>query len=94
VVAQTASSVTTIPATLASFTSIAESEANVTRNLTFSMSGGMTLAGPFLINGSSFDMGTITYEVPLNNTEIWSLTNHTPIAHPFHIHDVQFLFWI
>lgn len=90
VVAQTASPVTNIPATLANFTPIAENEANVTRNLTFSMSGGMTLAGPFLINGSSFDMGTINYEVPLNNTEIWSLTNQTPIAHPFHIHDVQF----
>lgn len=30
------------------------------------------------------------YTIPLNNTEIWSLTNQTPIAHPFHIHDVQF----
>ena len=90
VVAQTGSPVLNIPSTLANFTPIAESEADITRNLTFSMSGGMSLAGPFLINGSLFDMETINYEVPLNNTEIWSLTNQTPIAHPFHIHDVQF----
>lgn len=44
----------------------------------------------FLINGSTFNMGVVNYTVPLNNIEIWSLTNQTPIAHPFHIHDVQF----
>jgi bilirubin oxidase len=32
----------------------------------------------------------INYTIPLNNTEIWTLTNSSPIAHPFHIHDVQF----
>jgi len=26
----------------------------------------------------------------LNDLEIWTLQNNTPIAHPFHIHDVQF----
>jgi bilirubin oxidase len=26
----------------------------------------------------------------LNNTEIWTLQNNTPIAHPFHIHNVPF----
>lgn len=35
-------------------------------------------------------MSVINYTIPLNNIEIWSLTNQTPIAHPFHIHDVQF----
>jgi bilirubin oxidase len=48
------------------------------------------LNGPFVINGSSFDMEIINFEIPLNNTEIWELTNMTAIAHPFHIHDVQF----
>ena len=28
--------------------------------------------------------------VPLNSTEIWTLHNKTHIAHPFHIHDIQF----
>lgn len=48
------------------------------------------LAGPFVINGSTFNMSVVNYTVPLDNIEIWSLTNQTPIAHPFHIHDVQF----
>jgi bilirubin oxidase len=26
----------------------------------------------------------------LNNIEIWTLTNQSPTAHPFHIHDVHF----
>ena len=91
VAAQTVSPVLLIPATLATFTPIVEASANITRSLTFTSAGGMgDLAGPFLINGSTFDMGTINYNVPLDNIEIWSLTNQTPIAHPFHIHDIQF----
>jgi bilirubin oxidase len=36
------------------------------------------------------DIDVINEYVPFNNTEIWTLNNQTPIAHPFHIHDVQF----
>lgn len=87
----TANPITSIPSTLASFTTIPEANANITRNLTFTSAGQMgNLNGPFLINGANFDMDLINYTVPLNNIEIWSLTNQTPIAHPFHIHDVQF----
>lgn len=89
--AQTASPITTIPATLATITPIPEASANITRSLLFTSAGAMgDLAGPFLINGSTFDMSVMNYTVPLDNIEIWSLTNQTPIAHPFHIHDVQF----
>ncbi|MFT5778707.1 MAG: FtsP/CotA-like multicopper oxidase with cupredoxin domain [Crocinitomicaceae bacterium] len=91
VVAQTGGPILTIPASLANFTPLLEASANTTRNLTFTSSGGMmNLAGPFVINGATFDMSTINYTVPLDNIEIWSLTNNTPISHPFHIHDVQF----
>ncbi|MBT4704241.1 MAG: multicopper oxidase domain-containing protein [Flavobacteriales bacterium] len=91
VTAQTASPILTIPASLANVTPLLEASASITRNLTFTSAGAMNdLAGPFLINGSTFDMGTINYTVPLDNIEIWSLTNETPISHPFHIHDVQF----
>tara|TARA_B100000508_G_scaffold55003_3_gene42648 strand:- start:13578 stop:15257 length:1680 start_codon:yes stop_codon:yes gene_type:complete len=91
VTAATANPIQTIPSSLASFTPIQEADADVTRTLTFTSAGQMgDLSGPFLINGSSFDMNTINYTIPLNNTEIWSLTNQTPIGHPFHIHDVQF----
>ena len=91
VVGQTANPITTIPSSLANIEILQESSANTTRTLTFSSSGAMgNLAGPFLINGQGFNMDVINYEVPLNNTEIWSLNNQTAIAHPFHIHDVQF----
>ena len=91
VVGATTNPIQTIPSTLATFSPLLEADADVTRNLTFTSSGAMgDLNGPFLINGATFDMSTINYTIPLNNTEIWSLTNQTPIAHPFHIHDVQF----
>ena len=91
VVAQTATPVTTIPASLATFTPLVEGTEDITRTLTFTSSGPMgDLNGPFLINGSGFNMGVINYTIPIGNTEIWSLTNQTPISHPFHIHDVQF----
>jgi len=87
----TANPIQTIPTSLATFTPLLEADADITRTLTFTSSGAMgDLNGPFLINGAAFDMNTINYTIPLNNTEIWSLTNQTPIAHPFHIHDVQF----
>lgn len=91
VITATVNPILTIPTSLASFTSIPEADSDITRSLTFTSSGGMgNLAGPFLINGATFDMSVINYTIPLDNVEIWSLTNQTPIAHPFHIHDVQF----
>lgn len=86
--APTAAPVTTIPSTLITQNILAEGTEDITRSLTFSTQ--QNIVGPFLINGSTFDMGTINETIPLGNREIWSLTNQTPIAHPFHIHDVQF----
>ncbi len=92
IIAQTASPVTIIPTNLVDVTPLLESTANTTRTLTFSpVSMGMDqLNGEFLINDVSFDMGVINYTIPFDNTEIWELTNQSAIAHPFHIHDVQF----
>ncbi|HIP36147.1 MAG TPA: T9SS type A sorting domain-containing protein [Crocinitomix sp.] len=91
VVAQTANPITTIPATLANYSPIPEANSVKDRELVFSSAGGMgDLQGPFLINNASMDMNVINEYVPFNNTEIWTLRNQTPIAHPFHIHDVQF----
>jgi FtsP/CotA-like multicopper oxidase with cupredoxin domain len=52
--------------------------------------GPTAINGPFMIDMTMFDMMMINQYVPYNNTEIWTLTNNTPISHPFHIHDVQF----
>lgn len=92
VVAPSANPVSGIPATLASHSPWAEASANITRTLTFtSMTMGPgAINGPFLINNAHFDMDIINYKVPFNNIEIWELRNQTPIAHPFHIHNVQF----
>ena len=93
VVAPTADPVTSIPSALTSDTPYSETDADNTRSLTFrpAQMGPAGMAnGPFEINGAGFDMEVINYQVPLNNMEIWELTNMTAIAHPFHIHDVQF----
>ncbi|MBM4172110.1 MAG: T9SS type A sorting domain-containing protein [Ignavibacteria bacterium] len=87
----TSNAITTIPTSLVSNSTINIASVNTTRILNFTSSGGMMdVAGPFLINGTSFSMNKINYLIPLNNVEIWELRNFTTIAHPFHIHDVQF----
>ena len=84
--------VTTIPSSLAQNNPWLEGNSNASRTLTFSPQtmGPTAINGPFLINNALFDMDIINYTIPLNNTEIWTLQNNTPIAHPFHIHNVPF----
>jgi bilirubin oxidase len=92
ITAQTSNPVLTIPSSLVSVSRLKESNANLTRNLTISpaVMGPNQLNGKFLINGLYFNMNVINFFIPLNNTEIWSISNQSVIAHPFHIHDVQF----
>ena len=49
--------------------------------------GGMS----FVINGKAFDMNRIDEIINLaeGNTEIWSIQNRSPMAHPFHAHAIQ-----
>jgi bilirubin oxidase len=67
-------------------------DAQQNRSLSFNPTqmGPNQLNGDFLINGLEFDMDVVNFSIPLNNIEIWSLRNFSGIAHPFHIHDVQF----
>ncbi len=90
--AATASPITTIESPLVTVTPIPEANADITRNLEMSpVTTGMNqLNGNFYINGVLFDINTINYNVPFENTEIWEIYNNSAIAHPFHIHDVQF----
>ena len=93
VVAQTENAVTSIPNTLVDLESYSIDDVDFTRSLTFRPSqmgpSGM-LNGPFTINGEGYDKEIINQSIILGSTEIWELTNMTAIAHPFHIHDVQF----
>lgn len=92
VVAQTASPVTTIINSLVTVTPLLEADSDESRDLSFSsiIGGTNALNGDFTINNVSMDMNVINITVPLNNTEIWSIQNGTPAAHPFHVHDIQY----
>lgn len=92
VVPQTAAPITTIPSTLIANTPWPTASAVAFKTLTFTSTtmGSTAIQGPFLINSTSFDMNTVNYTIPLDNIEVWTLNNQSPIAHPFHIHDVQF----
>ncbi len=92
VVTPTINPVTTIPLTLTTNTPWSIASADDFRTLTFTPvnMGPTAIQGPFLINNTSYNMGVVNYHIPLDNIEIWTLTNQSPIAHPFHIHDVQF----
>jgi hypothetical protein len=46
--------------------------------------------GASLIDNTPFAMNVINKDVDLGATEIWTLNNTTNVAHPFHIHDVEF----
>ena len=44
----------------------------------------------FVINGQAFDMTKVNEFVPAGATEIWSISNMSPMAHPFHAHAIQY----
>jgi len=95
VIAPTANPVTTIPVAFAPVVPIPTASATVTRQIHFfpdTVTSGQQgfVDGPFFMNNETFDMDSINQIVYLNTTEIWTLTNGTMVAHPFHIHDIQF----
>ncbi len=51
-----------------------------------------TGGGPnmFTIDGTSFDEEILNDTVCVNTKEIWTIENTTTVAHPFHIHKIQF----
>jgi FtsP/CotA-like multicopper oxidase with cupredoxin domain len=54
------------------------------------MMGRSGMGGTMGINGRPMDMRRIDVRVPLGSIEIWEIDNPTPLAHPFHIHGIQF----
>ncbi|MBT3216675.1 MAG: multicopper oxidase domain-containing protein [Candidatus Marinimicrobia bacterium] len=93
ITSSTADPITTIPTSLVSVLPWNPADVNQTREIVFSpvnMGSNGALNGPFQFNGDPFDINVVNYEIPLNNVEIWELRNQSQIAHPFHIHDVQF----
>lgn len=90
VVSPTNNPILSIPSTLTNNSPYLSTQAAITRSITMTATTMMSMDGPFYFNGSLFDMMRIDYRIPLDNIEIWKLTNSTMVAHPFHIHDVQF----
>lgn len=92
VMAATDNPVTIVPSMLVTVTPIPEANANKSRTITMSpvTSGMNQLNGDFYLNNALFDIDVINETVTLDNTEIWTIDNNSAIAHPFHIHDVQF----
>jgi len=92
IISPTSNPVTSIPTSLTTNTAWPIGSAMATKTLTFTptVMGPTALQNPFLINNTSYDMMVMNYSIPLDNIEIWTLTNSSPIAHPFHIHDVHF----
>lgn len=92
---QTANPVLTIPSEFELKIPISESTVDVYRDIKlapdtqFSTTQSL-VDGPFFINDVAFHMDSINIVVNLNDTEIWTITNETMVAHPFHIHDIEF----
>ncbi len=86
----TANAINSVPLNLVNNNPYSELLANVTRTIRFTADSLMVMDGPFYFNDSAFNMMRIDYEIPLNSIEIWKLVNETMVAHPFHLHDVEF----
>lgn len=59
------------------------------RRRRFALDMGM-MGGGMSINGATMDMDVINERVPVGQWEIWEISNVSMMAHPFHIHNVQF----
>lgn len=91
--AATGGAITSIPSALTTNVFPATSSAVTTRTISISDSAGLPgILGPnaFVLEHRLFDIKYINHRVPLNNTEIWELASTSGLAHPFHIHDVEF----
>ncbi len=63
-------------------------EQDATAERSFVMSWSHT-QGAFLINGKQYDEVRVDELVQSGATEIWEITNTSPVPHPFHAHAIQ-----
>lgn len=90
VVSQTGSPVLSVPPSLVTPNPWNPVNASVTRNRTITGTGMVSGQGNFLMDGMTYDHMIINDTINLNDIEIWNITNTSNMAHPIHIHDVQF----
>ena len=65
---------------------LSDQDATATRS--FVMSWGHA-PGVFLINGNQYAQDRVDESVEADATEIWEITNISPVPHPFHAHAIQ-----
>ncbi len=88
VVEPTANPVTTMPTALT--TNLAWPQAGASsRSIGLTAQPMMSMTN-FFMNGTKFDMETVNFTTEQGRTEIWTITNQTMMAHPFHIHGNHF----
>lgn len=77
-----------IPSTLRPMARLPESSASVTRTFTLNQTfqNGRTI---WTINGQLYDPARLDAAPKLNATEIWTFQNNSGVAHPMHIHDIE-----
>lgn len=96
VIAPTSNAIHSIPLTLVNYTPFTNDNIDVYRELVLDtirllpMDVPNRAEGPFGINNRTFHMDSIDIKIPLNSKEIWTIKNNTLVAHPIHIHDIQF----
>jgi bilirubin oxidase len=90
VTAPSTNPITSIPATLVTNTPLSQTGAT-TRSLAMTAQPMMSMTN-FFLNGLKFDMENINFTVEQGKTEIWTITNQTMMAHPFHLHGNSF--WV
>ena len=61
---------------------------DATNERTFVMSWSHA-PGVFLINGKQYSEDRVDETVEKGATEIWEITNSSPVPHPFHAHAIQ-----
>lgn len=90
--APNANAVSVLPQSLISPNPWPQNSAVQSRSLTITPAnmGQGAIQGPFMFDNQLYNMSVINHTVALDNTEIWTIRNQSPISHPFHIHDVQF----
>lgn len=84
VTAPTQNPVTTIPSTLTNNVVWSQTGAN-TRTMAITAQPMMSMTN-FFINGEQYNENTINFITTEGVTEVWTITNQTMMAHPFHIH--------
>jgi len=88
VTAATDAAITSIPSALIPVTMWPQAGAT-NRNIRFTAQPMNSMTN-FFINNAKYDHEVINFTTTLNQTEIWTLTNQTMMAHPFHVHGNSF----